>query len=167
MLFLDHTTENEFFLSLKQGIKKNASFNEDLIESKIKKASSYLTYAAICLEQAGFKKEAQMITVLEEACSDPATEGLTPENMLSNLEEKGWVFNDSDEGCSCKKDDCAMCLEGEQPQLSQSELSKLRKILGDESSAMDGDAKEGLTDMFGSMEKEDRKEMLKRLNKDF
>lgn len=169
MVFLDRTTDNEFFEALEQGMKKTASFEGNLRDSRIQKVSEHLEMAEHCLAQAGMVKEAQMVAVLREVCDDPATEGLTPEKMLANLETKGWVFNaDDHDPDSCAADDCAYCSEGKEPQLSQDELKSLRKMLSsDESDAMDSDAKEGLEEMFEDMEGADRKEMLKRLNEKF
>jgi len=169
MVFLDRTTDNEFFETLEQGMKKTASFEGNLRDSRIQKVSEHLEMAERCLAQAGMVKEAQMVAVLREVCDDPATDGLTPEKMLANLETKGWIFNaDDHDPDSCAADDCAYCSEGTEPQLSQNELKSLRKMLSsDESDAMDSDAKEGLEDMFEDMEGADRKEMLKRLNEKF
>jgi hypothetical protein len=167
-MFFDKLTSDEFFSSLEQNMKKTASFEENLTDSRLNKVLGHLSYAAICLEQAGLRKEAQMVAVLKDVCEDPAMEGLTPEKMLSNLETKGWMFNaDDHDPDSCAAEDCAACAEGDEPQLSQSELKKLRNLLSDKSEAMDGDAKEGLEDMFGDMDAGDRKEMLRRLNDKF
>lgn len=168
-MFFDKLTENEFYAAVEQNMKKTASFEENLGSSRIDKVLGHLSYAAICLEQAGMRKEAQMIAVIKDVCEDPAMQSLTPEKMLENLETKGWVFNTDDhDPDSCAAEDCAYCSEGQQPQLSQDELKKLRKLLtSDNSDAMDSDAKEGLEDMFGDMESGDRKDMLRRLNDKF
>lgn len=131
MIFLDKTTEDDFFSSLESNMKKTASFEKNLSKSRLESVASHLSEAAFFLKNAGLNKEAQMVLTLQEVCLDPATEDLDSESMLKNLEEKGWVFNAEDEHCAdtCEADDCSMCSEGAEPQLSQSELKKLRKLL--------------------------------------
>jgi len=168
-MFFDKQTDDEFFAALEQNMKKTASFDNNLKDTRINKVLGHLSYAAMCLEQAGLRKEAQMVAVLKEVCEDPAMEGLTPDKMLENLETKGWVFNADDHNPdNCAAEDCSYCSEGKESQLSQSELKRLRKLLtSDKSDAMDSDAKKGLEEMFEDMEDGDRKEMLKRLNDKF
>jgi hypothetical protein len=168
-MFFDKQTDDEFFTALEQNMKKTASFEGNLKDSRMTKVSEHLAYAAACLKQAGLRKEAQMVAVIRDVCEDPAMQGLTPEKMLANLETKGWVFNaDDHDPDNCAAEDCAACSEGKQPQLSQSELKRLRTLLkSDESDAMDSDAKEGLEEMFDDMESGDRKDMLRRLNDKF
>lgn len=138
-MFFDKQTDDEFFSALEQNMKKTASFEDNLSTTRLNKVLGHLAYAAICLEQAGLRKEAQMIVVLKEICEDPAIDGLTPEKMLENLETKGWVFNSGDhDPDSCTTEDCSYCADGKEPQLSQGELKKLRKLLrSDKSDAMD------------------------------
>lgn len=204
MKFLDPISENDFFSSLQDNLKKTSSFENNLFEKRASALVSNLRNAQNCLIRAGLHKEAQMVAVLESVCSDPATQGLDSNKMLKNLEEKGWVFNaedgeflnkglkdlfnslsdkqqkkvvdhlngkevkgdnkvepnedtlskgllemldsmsdkqqklvkeflsDSHEADSCMAEDCSMCQEGKEPQLSQKELKKLRNLLKSE-----------------------------------
>lgn len=71
-------------------------------QAKQKKGIQHLLKAAEILEDMGLDKHAEGITqILEKFAwevpnNDPATSGLTPEKMIANLEEKGWVFNAED-----------------------------------------------------------------------
>ena len=126
-MFLDKTTEQEFFASLEKNLNEQYSFEENLQDNRVADIQAYLKHAASALARAGLHKEAQCVVMV----SDEATKGLTSEKMLKNLEGKGWVFN-ADDGHNvdtCMVSDCLHCSEGEQPQLSQDELRKLRGIL--------------------------------------
>lgn len=119
-MFLDKLTENDFYSSLESGIKKQSSFNENLHNTSKISAQEYLNKAAKALESAGLITEAKCITMMTKDLGDPSMADLTSDQMLKNLEEKGWVFN---------ADDCSYCEGGEEPQLSQEELKKLRDML--------------------------------------
>lgn len=57
----------------------------------------HLIAAADILEELGLVNQAAQITnILEKYATDQATQNLTSEKMLSNLEHKGWVFNADD-----------------------------------------------------------------------
>lgn len=72
------------------------------IQAKQEKAVQHLLQAAEILEDLGFTKQAIGITEIlerfawEVPSTDPATSGLTPEKMVANLEQTGWVFNADD-----------------------------------------------------------------------
>lgn len=169
-MFLDETTENEFFASLEKGMHKHASFEENMQDDRMSSVAAYLTLAAKQLQNANLVKEAQMVMKVKEVCDDSASKGLTPTKMLKNLAEKGWVFN-ADDGHDpdvCDIDDCGMCSEGEEPQLRQDELKSIRHMLeSDSNQDMDSGDKQGIEGMFENMDPEDRKSMLQRLNEMF
>lgn len=130
-MFLDKTTEEEFFASLDENLDKQHSFNDDLHDRRASDINAYLKHAASALARAGLRKEAECVEMVAIELSDPAVRELTSEKMLNNLEHKGWVFNADDHNAdSCMATDCMYCEEGQQPQLSQEELVKLRKLLG-------------------------------------
>lgn len=91
-MFIENSNEPDFWAVLESGMRKNASFEEDLEKEQINRALNYLSSAAASLNQIGLKKEAKIIIVLK----DEATKGLSSEKMLRNLAEKGWVFNADD-----------------------------------------------------------------------
>ena len=95
-MFIDKTNELDFWTALDSGMRKNASFEEDLQKEQINRAINYLSSAAASLNLAGLKKEAEMAMTIKTVCEDPHTQGLTSEKMLKNLEEKGIVFNADD-----------------------------------------------------------------------
>lgn len=166
-MFFEKLNEDEFFTTLESGMHKFASFEEDLEDNRLNNVLNHLTSAARQLANAELIKEAQLVVKLKEVCEDPAMSNLTPNKMLNNLAEKGWVFNAKDGGHNpdmCNIDDCSMCSEGEQPQLSQPELKQLRQLLqSDSNDDMDKGDKEGIEGMFENMNQDDRKSMLNRL----
>lgn len=106
MMFIVKPDESEFWATLEGGMRKNASFEENLEKEQINKAINYLSSAAASLNLVGLKKEAEMVMVLKDVCEgDEATEGLDSETMLKNLAEKGWVFNADDGAFEDEKDD--------------------------------------------------------------
>ena len=121
-MFLERTTETEFFSALENNINKNYSFDKDLQDKRASNIQLYLKNAAAALMRVGLRKEAECVIMISEQVKDPAVQNLTPENMVENLKEKGWVFNVDDQDADCS--DCA-----EQPQLSQKELKALRAML--------------------------------------
>jgi hypothetical protein len=130
-MFFDKLTEDDFLSSLEKNMTKQHSFNNDLEAERRNKLTSYLGVAAQSLNNAGLKKEAQMVLQIKDVCGDPATKGLTPEKQVENLKSKGWQFNADDHNAdTCDADDCGLCEDGDQPQLSQEELKKLRALLG-------------------------------------
>ena len=130
-MFLDKTTEEEFFASLEGHLNKNHSFDSDLKDRRVSDLNAYLKHAASALARAGLRKEAECVEMVAAELNDPSVRGLTSDKMLNNLEHKGWVFNADDHNAdSCMTADCMYCMEGEQPQLSQQELKKLRELLG-------------------------------------
>ncbi|KKN74503.1 hypothetical protein LCGC14_0390200 [marine sediment metagenome] len=126
-MFLDKTSEEEFFASLESNLHKQHSFEDDLKSNRVSDVQAYLKRAALALARAGLRKEAECVVMV----SEDAMKDLTSEKMLKNLEQKGWVFN-ADDGHSqdaCMAEDCAQCSEGSQAQLSQQELKDLRALL--------------------------------------
>jgi len=95
-MFLDKTTDDEFFASLQKGLEKAHAFEDDLQGDQIKEALHCLAVAAQSLNNVGLVKEAKMVETLKLVCEDPPTKNLTSAKMLKNLEEKGWVFNAKD-----------------------------------------------------------------------
>ena len=113
-MFFDKSTEPDFWAALESGMRKNASFEEDLEKEQINKALNYLSSAAASLNLVGLKKEAEMVMVLKDVCEDDeATEGLNSAKMLKNLAEKGWVFNADDNATFEDEDDGDLDLEVE------------------------------------------------------
>lgn len=70
--------------------------NAKLPEQKLPEVAKLLQTAADHLDAAGLIREANVVTTLLIRVADAATQGLTPERMLANLAEKGWVFNTDD-----------------------------------------------------------------------
>ena len=130
-MFIKKMNENEFFTTLDSELTKTASLESDLLENKVTAAHNEMLLASKCLENLGFTKEAQMLITLKEICENPAMQETAPDEMM---EQHGFklVMDDDEEHDkeSCKKDDCSVCSDGEQPQLSQSELKRLRELLG-------------------------------------
>ena len=125
-MFFEKISENEFFESLSKNLDNVYSFDQTAKQDRIKKAKQYIKEAADALSSAGLKSEAECVVML---LKDPAIEGLSGDDlegmakkMEENLKEKGWVFNADDT-------DDNDCEDGEQPQLTQEELKKLREML--------------------------------------
>ena len=95
-MFIEKSNESDFWTALEKGMRKNASFEEDLRTAQINEALNHLSSAAASLNLIGFKKEAKMVMVLKDVCEDPHTKGLTSEQMLKNLARKGIPFNADD-----------------------------------------------------------------------
>ncbi|HLG28370.1 MAG TPA: hypothetical protein VI423_11335 [Paenisporosarcina sp.] len=100
MRFITKTSYDEYATDLDENLKKVA--RTPIIEkvARESKAIQSLITAANLLDEAGFEAQAEEITDLLEKISweVPAsdTAGLTPEKMVSNLKDKGWVFNVED-----------------------------------------------------------------------
>lgn len=96
-MFIVKPDESDFWTTLESGMRKNASFEEDLEKEQINRALNYLSSAAASLNLVGLKKEAEMVADIQDVCEgDEATKGLDSETMVKNLAEKGWVFNADD-----------------------------------------------------------------------
>lgn len=123
MKFLNEITEDEFFLSLERGINKNASFEDSLEDNRLSSVLALLSEAEKKLRHAGLKKAAQQVAVVHKVVQDDKN----PEHYIQNLLQHG-MMQDLD----CNNDsgpDTSSCSEGEQPQLSQDELVRLRSLL--------------------------------------
>lgn len=103
-MFIVKPNESDFWTALESGMLKNASFDGNLEKEQVDKALDYLTSAAASLNNAGLKKEAEMVMVVKEMCSDPHTKDLTPEKMVKNLKEKGIMFDADDEDFEDEQD---------------------------------------------------------------
>lgn len=125
-MFFDKFSEDEFTASVAENLRKRYALDDTLKSARKARFNEHLVLAAKSLYQVGLRKEAQMVLTLQELNNDPATKDLNPDDMVENLKEHGWVFHDPD---SCSADDCAQCSDGEQPQLSQEELKRVRKML--------------------------------------
>lgn len=125
-MFFDKFSEDDFMASVAENLQKRYALDDTLKAARKARFNEHLELAAKSLHQAGLRKEAQMVVTLQEMSNDPATDKLSPEKMIDNLKEHGWVFHDPD---SCTADDCAQCSDGPQPQLSQDELKRLRSLL--------------------------------------
>lgn len=103
--------------------------------NKLATAIDHLNDAAETFDDLGLEKEAEVLTTLLEVLAgkkskkkskrkvkktDPATKGLTADKMLSNLKEKGWVFNANDQKHDHKHEHaekhshgcmCSMCMD--------------------------------------------------------
>lgn len=127
-MFLKHSFTQEIESSIEDNLLKIHSSNENNTQSKLQLLTETLKYAQNRLQSAGLFKEANAVCVMVENLEDPATKHLTPEKMVENLKEKGWVFN---------ADDCSMLEEhlSEEPELvvehhiekKNSFLSQLKK----------------------------------------
>lgn len=98
-MFIKKSFENEIINSVEHNIQilSNKSQLEELHNKK--QACYLLSLASNLLDEINLSKEAEVVTKVLEECADvkdPASEGLTSEKMLKNLEEKGWVFNAED-----------------------------------------------------------------------
>ncbi len=132
-MFLDKTTESEFFAELEKNLEENHSFEENLHDRRASDIQAYLANAASALMRAGLRKEAECVAVL----SDKATGDFTPEQLVEFIASQGWMFPPAkDMGLAedhnadtCSAKDCAYCSEGKEPGLSQQELKQLREIL--------------------------------------
>lgn len=101
-MFLKKATYDGFAAELEDNLYKLAQAPLAKKHAYQEKAVEHLLIAAELLDEIGFEKHASVITSIMEKFawevpqSDPATSNLTPEKMVSNLEEKGWVFNVDD-----------------------------------------------------------------------
>lgn len=102
MLFIKNASYDDFTAELERNLQQAEAAPIIERQSYQKKAVQHLLEAAAILDDIGLEKQAANITkILEKFAwevpqSDPATQGLTPEKMVSNLEQKGWVFNADD-----------------------------------------------------------------------
>lgn len=102
-MFIKNSFENEIVENLESELKQ---LSEQELQIKAKsQVIQYLTAASELLDQANCDLESQAVLYVLSTL-DPATEGLTSEKMLNNLEEKGWLFN---------SDDCLYVEEEEKP----------------------------------------------------
>lgn len=151
-MFFDKVSENEFFSQLDREMQKTASFDQSYHSEKKKEMIGHLAYAAVCLEQAGLTKEAQMVLHLKETCEDPALEGLDSEKMLENLKTKGWVFNADDGELTAGLKDLLKSLSDEQQNLVVKHLEGKDVPVEDEVEELENDAlSKGLVEMLDSM----------------
>ena len=130
-MFFNKFTEEELYSSLESELQKQYSFDNNLSNNKIALIESYLKTAVAALSSAGLFKEAEEVESVIMVIEDPATEGLSGDNieemamkMENNLKEKGWVFNTDDEETE-ETEECSK----DEPQLSQKELKELRDLL--------------------------------------
>ena len=137
-MFLDKTTEDEFFTSLEKNLDTNYSFDKNLNNKRASDVEMYLLHAALVLNKAGLRKEAECVVMISEECKEPKTKSKAkPEikRLLENLKETGTLFphdkfnSDDHDTDTCMAKDCAQCEAGKQPQLSQKELKQLRDML--------------------------------------
>lgn len=98
-----HTPEyNEFAAELEKNLQQAEQAPAVEKQAHQTKAVQHLLKAAEILDDMGLTNQAAGITqILEKFAwevpkSDPATSGLTPEKMVSNLENNGTVFNVTD-----------------------------------------------------------------------
>lgn len=102
MLFIKNASYDDFTAELERNLQQAEVAPLIERQSYQKKAVQHLLEAAAILDDMGLEKQATNITkILEKFAwevpqSDPAIQGLTPEKMVSNLEQKGWVFNADD-----------------------------------------------------------------------
>ncbi len=102
MLFIKNASYDDFAAELERNLQKTESAPLIERQSYQKKAIQHLLEAAAILDDIDLEKHAANVTkILEKFAwevpqSDSATKGLTPEKMVSNLEQKGWVFNADD-----------------------------------------------------------------------
>lgn len=101
-MFLKNAAYDGFTAELEENLYKVAQAPLVRKYAYQEKALKHLLIAAELLDEVGFEKHASIITSIMEKFawevpqSDPATSNLTSEKMVSNLEEKGWVFNVDD-----------------------------------------------------------------------
>lgn len=135
-MFKKYDASAEIANAMEKVIVSNAMDKKSHNLTKLATAVEYLNNAAEIFDDVGLHKEAEFATMLLESLagkkksktkpksksksksksrksrkSDPATKGLSSEKMVSNLKEKGWVFNaddisyardeEDDDYCSC------------------------------------------------------------------
>lgn len=88
-MFFDKITEDEFFSNVQKNLYKLQTESEARDKSYRDKIANNLQAAADILNNVGFVKEANVIIKVCECINDPATKGLSSEEMLNNLEQKG------------------------------------------------------------------------------
>ncbi len=104
MFKLNESVFDEVTEQLEKNLNKFASDNATIKDKKLVEALELLNISAESLENFGFEKEANIITKLivvaakkkKSIKKDPHTSGLTSEKMISNLKNKGTVFNADD-----------------------------------------------------------------------
>lgn len=101
-MFKKASVTDEVLSSFKQYHDDILSLGEREQHAKFTKAVDCLMKAADILDDVGLGKYADNISAIlskvswEVPTNDPATSGLTSEQMEKNLAEKGWVFNADD-----------------------------------------------------------------------
>lgn len=100
MRFIEKTNTVEMFKSANEALDNLYNIESKSLEHKLSKTIINLTAAANLIDDCGFEKEAAIISSIISKFSevDPSVKNLTPEKMVENLKEKGWVFN-ADDGC--------------------------------------------------------------------
>lgn len=102
MLFVKNASYDDFAVELEKNLQQAELAPLAEKQSYQEKAVQHLLRAAALLDDLGLEKQASVVTKILECFAwevpqnDPATSGLTPEKMVSNLEQKGWVFNADD-----------------------------------------------------------------------
>lgn len=99
-----HTAQryDDFSAELEKNLKQAELAPLAEKNAKQQKAIQHLLKAAEIMDDVGLDRQVNAVTKIlerfawEVPTSDPATSGLTPEKMMSNLENKGWVFNADD-----------------------------------------------------------------------
>jgi hypothetical protein len=115
-MFLDRTTEDEFFISLEKNLNTNYSFDKNLQDKRAADVEMYLKHAASALVRAGLRKEAECVVMILDECKGTKPKSKPDsENLLKNLKNTGTLF--SSEEFSTDDHDV------------QTELKKLRSML--------------------------------------
>lgn len=129
-MFIKKSFVDEIANSMERHLVDGAINKQAEKQAQLVKAADYLNAAAEIFDESGMVAHAEVITsVLESLAAKkkdknkakdkkkakkpvkkPAKKAPTSEKMVSNLKEKGWMFDESDaHDSNCADDNCAMC----------------------------------------------------------
>ncbi len=96
-MFVKKVSKSEFLDELEKNLTDQDNFMKIANNKIISTVVENIKYASEILLELGLPEESEVLNELSGTLSaDPATDGLTSEKMLENLQEKGWVFNVDD-----------------------------------------------------------------------
>ena len=96
MKFIEATDLNALATDVERNLEIIYDHEKQATAKNLTVVVDELTQAANALDLIGYTKEASVITSILVSLADAATSNLTPEKMVENLKEKGWVFNAED-----------------------------------------------------------------------
>ncbi len=120
---------NEIAAAMERHLVEGAINKQAQVEERLFKAADYLNSAAEIFDESGLVAQAELITAVLESLAakkskkklkskpkkvepkkNPFKKAPSSEKMVSNLKEKGWVFDESKAADKqCADDNCAMC----------------------------------------------------------